>query len=234
MTDNNTSALPIVVLISGSGSNLQAMIDRQQELNIEIRAVISNKPDAYGLTRAANANIPVKVLNHKDCASREAFDTELARLIDDYEPGLVVLAGFMRLLTPAFTEHYAGRMLNIHPSLLPKYKGLHTHRRVIEAGESEHGTTVHFVTAELDGGPLVLQAKVALNPEEQESELGRRVQQQEYIIYPLCVQWFATGRLRLDGNTPILDGKPVSKEGLLLKSELLDEKWRHSSEGSIF
>lgn len=205
--------LPVAVLISGGGSNLQALIDARQagELPVELRAVISNRADAYGLTRAARAGIPTRVLSHKAFGSRAEYDRALAALLDELAPGLVVLAGFMRILTPEFVAGFRGRMFNIHPSLLPKYPGLHTHRRVLEAGDSEHGATVHFVTAELDGGPPVLQARVRVLPGDTAEHLAARVLAQEHRIYPLAVRWFATGRLWLDeAGRPVLDGRPLS------------------------
>lgn len=161
----SNSPMRVVVLISGSGTNLQAIIDGQQDgsLPIKIAAVISNKPDVKGLQRAETANIATAVVDHKQFESRESFDAALQLEIDKHQPQLVVLAGFMRILTPAFTAHYAGKMLNIHPSLLPKYQGLHTHQRAIDAGDSIHGVTVHFVTAELDGGPAAIQAQVKID-----------------------------------------------------------------------
>lgn len=211
MTVNDANPLRVVVLISGSGSNLQALIDgvAAGNLPIEIVAVISNRPDVMGLSRAANAGIQTLVLDHKGFASREAFDQELMRAIDSYTPGLVVLAGFMRILTPEFTHHYLGRMLNIHPSLLPKFQGLHTHQRAIDAGETQHGVTVHFVTAELDGGPAIVQAVVPVIKTDDANLLARRVQRQEHVIYPLAVKWFAQGDLRM------VDGKAELKGELL-------------------
>lgn len=205
--------LPIVVLISGNGSNLQAIIDAAQrgELPVEIRAVLSNRPGVQGLQRAARAGIPAEVLDHTAFASREDYDRALMALIDRYQPKLVVLAGFMRLLTDAFTAHYAGRMLNIHPSLLPKFKGLHTHRRALEEGTDEHGASVHFVTAELDGGPVVIQARVPVHPGDSPEQLAARVLAREHRIYPEAIRWFAEGRLRLgeDGRA-MLDGRPLT------------------------
>lgn len=211
MTVNDANPLRVVVLISGSGSNLQALIDgvAAGNLPIEIVAVISNRPDVMGLSRAANAGIQTLVLDHKGFASREAFDQELMRAIDSYTPGLIVLAGFMRILTPEFTHHYLGRMLNIHPSLLPKFQGLHTHQRAIDAGETQHGVTVHFVTAELDGGPAIVQAVVPVIKTDDANLLARRVQRQEHVIYPLAVKWFAQGDLRM------VDGKAELKGELL-------------------
>lgn len=204
--------LPVVVLISGSGSNLAALIEGQQAgtLPIAIRAVISNCAAAYGLTRAAAAGIPTQVLDHRAFPSRADYDAALAAAIDGFSPGLVVLAGFMRILTPAFVQRYAGRLVNIHPSLLPRYRGLHTHARVLAAGDREHGATVHFVTAELDGGPAVLQARVPVLPDDDAERLAARVLTREHLIYPLAVRWFAEGRLRLgpDGS-PWLDGEPL-------------------------
>ncbi len=194
--------LPVAILISGSGSNLQALIDGAADgyLPIDIRAVISNQAQALGLERAARAGIETRVLSHRDYSSREAYDADLRTLIETYDPGLVVLAGFMRILTPGFVLHYRGRLLNIHPSLLPRYRGLHTHARALEAGDLEHGASVHFVTEELDGGPLVLQVKVPVHPDDDTDSLAARVLQHEHRIYPQAVRWFAEGRLRLSSS----------------------------------
>ena len=208
----------VVVLISGSGSNLQALIDGQRRgtLPIEIVGVISNKTAVRGLLRAEQAGIPAIALEHTAYDSREAFDTALRERIDALTPDLVVLAGFMRILTPGFTRHYEGRMFNIHPSLLPKYQGLHTHRRVLEAGDTEHGVTVHFVTDELDGGPPILQAKISVHPDDDEKALAARVLEQEHRIYPQAVDWFARGRLRLHQGTVLLDNEPLGPSGYLI------------------
>ena len=205
----------IVVLISGNGSNLQSLIDacERNEIQADIRCVISNKPEAFGLQRAGNAGIPVAVIDHRQYSSRETFDSELMRAIDAHAPDVVVLAGFMRILTTGFVLHYRGRLLNIHPSLLPKYPGLHTHRRALDAGDAEHGATVHFVTEELDGGPAILQARIAIGAHDTEQSLASRLLQQEHVIYPLAVRWFVEGRLRLDHNRVLLDGKPLPPEG---------------------
>lgn len=215
-----SSAQPtrVVVLISGSGSNLQALIDGQQrgQLPIDIVAVISNRPAVRGLLRAEHAGIPAEVLDHTRYDSREAFDTALQECIDRYRPELVVLAGFMRILTPALTRHYEGRMLNIHPSLLPKYQGLHTHQRALDAGETEHGVTVHFVTAELDGGPPAVQARVPVLPDDDAESLAARVQRQEHVIYPLAVKWFAEGRLRMESGRALLNNEPLGPNGYLM------------------
>ncbi|MBZ5757503.1 phosphoribosylglycinamide formyltransferase [Pseudomonas sp. S5(2021)] len=207
-------ACNVVVLISGSGSNLQALIDSQGPTNpMRIVAVISNRADAYGLERARAAGIPTRVLSHRDYADREAFDSALVEAVDAYGPDLVVLAGFMRILTAEFVRHYRGRLLNIHPSLLPRHKGLDTHRRALEAGDPEHGCSVHFVTEELDGGPVALQAGVPIAPGESLDALVERVHQQEHLIYPLAVRWFAEGRLRLAEQGAMLDGQLLPASG---------------------
>ncbi len=215
-----TARCDVVVLISGSGSNLQALIDstRSDDNPARIRAVISNRADAYGLTRAQNAGIATQVLDHKAFDGREAFDAALIEAIDGFSPQLVVLAGFMRILTPGFVRHYAGRLLNIHPSLLPLYKGLHTHQRALEAGDAEHGCSVHFVTEELDGGPLVVQAIVPVQAGDTPESLAMRVHAQEHRIYPLAVRWFAEGRLRLGEHGAMLDGKPLPATGHLIRT----------------
>ena len=209
----------VVVLISGSGSNLQALIDSVAHDGnpARIAAVISNRADAYGLQRAKQAGIATELLDHKQFDGREAFDTALIQAIDAHQPDLVVLAGFMRILTPGFVQHYAGRLLNIHPSLLPKYKGLHTHQRALEAGDGEHGCSVHFVTEELDGGPLVVQAVLPVMADDTAESLASRVHQQEHHIYPLAVRWFAEGRLRLDAQGAMLDGQPLPANGHLIR-----------------
>ncbi|MEW6645739.1 MAG: phosphoribosylglycinamide formyltransferase [Pseudomonadota bacterium] len=203
--------LPIAVLISGSGSNLQAIIDAVQAgLPAEIRAVISNKAGAYGLERARLAGIPTHVLNHKDFPDRESYDAALAQLIDDSKAELVVLAGFMRILSAGFVRRYEGRMLNIHPSLLPRHRGLDTHARALAAGDDEHGATVHFVSPELDAGPLILQARVPVQPGDSAESLAARVLREEHRIYPEAIGWFAAGRLRLENGRALLDGKPIT------------------------
>ncbi|GAA0346634.1 phosphoribosylglycinamide formyltransferase [Bowmanella denitrificans] len=205
----------IVVLISGSGTNLQAILDNIEAGRIHgrVTAVISNQADAYGLERARQADVPALVLSHKDYADRESYDQALMAQIDQYQPDLVVLAGFMRILSEHFVQHYLGRMLNIHPSLLPKYKGLHTHRRAIEANDAEHGATVHFVTPELDGGPVIIQSKVPVFATDSEEELSLRVREQELQLYPLVVKWFCQDRLRMNDGQVLLDDKPVPAEG---------------------
>jgi phosphoribosylglycinamide formyltransferase 1 len=203
----------IVVLISGSGSNLQAIIDAVQggRISGHIAAVISNRPDAHGLERASQAGIPTRVLDHSLYPDRDLFDAELMSVIDGFQPQLVVLAGFMRILTESFVRHYAGRMLNIHPSLLPKYRGLKTHARAIEAGDSEHGVSVHFVTPELDGGPVVLQARVPVGPGETPETLAARVLEKEHIIYPLAIGWYLSGQLQLENQQVVFKGKTIDR-----------------------
>jgi phosphoribosylglycinamide formyltransferase-1 len=207
--------LPVVVLISGRGSNLQAIIDDggQPDCPFELCAVVSNRPDAAGLERALQANIATRTVDHKSHASRESFDAGLARAIDTWRPGLVVLAGFMRLLTHAFVDHYDGRLINIHPSLLPAFPGLDTHQRAIASGAAEHGASVHFVTAALDGGPLIVQARVPVLDGDDADTLAARVLAREHRILPLAIRWFAEGRLSIEGagqdQRVILDGKPA-------------------------
>ena len=210
----------VVVLISGSGSNLQALIDSiaREGVPARIAAVISNRADAYGLVRAQNAGIATRVLDHKQFDGREAFDAALVEAIDGFDPQLVVLAGFMRILTGGFVRHYEGRLLNIHPSLLPKYKGLHTHQRALEAGDAEHGCSVHFVTEELDGGPLVVQAVVPVESGDTPESLAQRVHAEEHRIYPLAMRWFAEGRLRLGATGARLDGEELPATGYLIRT----------------
>jgi phosphoribosylglycinamide formyltransferase-1 len=210
----------VVVLLSGTGGNLQAMIDSFQDGSspARIRAVISNRADAYGLERARNAGIETRVLDHTAYEGREAFDTALIELIDTFAPKLVVLAGFMRILTPGFVRHYHGRLLNIHPSLLPLYKGLHTHQRVLEAGDTLHGCSVHFVTEELDGGPLVVQAVISVELHDTPATLAQRVHTQEHLIYPLAIRWFAEGRLALIEQGASLNGQLLGPSGHVIQA----------------
>ena len=210
----------VVVLLSGTGSNLQALIDsmRTGDNPVRIAAVISNRSDAYGLQRARDAGIDTRSLDHKAFDGREAFDRALIELIDAFNPKLVVLAGFMRILSADFVRHYEGRLLNIHPSLLPKYKGMHTHQRALDAGDSEHGCSVHFVTEELDGGPLVVQAVVPVESDDSAQTLAQRVHAQEHRIYPLAVRWFAEGRLILGDQGALLDGQLLAASGHLIRT----------------
>ena len=214
----------VVVLISGSGTNLQALIDSAEKglLPVKICAVISNVDNVAGLDRATQHNIPAFVISHKSFASREAFDERLMEIIDSQGAELVVLAGFMRILTPAFTEHFAGKMLNIHPSLLPKYQGLNTHQRAIDAGDSIHGVSVHYVTADLDGGPVAIQASVAIEPEDDTSSLAAKVQAKEHLIYPLAVRWFAEGRLSYKDGKALFDGVELTESGLHFDDTMIE------------
>ncbi len=210
--------LPIVILVSGRGSNLQAILQAvaAPALPIEIRAVISNRPDAPALALAQAAGVPTQTLDHTAYPDRQRFDAALQTAIDRHAPALVVLAGFMRILSPGFVNHYRGRILNIHPSLLPAYPGLDTHRRALKDGVHEHGASVHFVTPAVDGGPVVLQARVPVLPDDTAATLAARVLEQEHRIYPQALRWFAEGRLRLAGEPPheyaLLDGKPTTLE----------------------
>ena len=192
----------IVILISGRGSNMEAIVRAQQAeaWPARIAAVISNKPDAKGLAFAQAHGIPTAVVPNKEFPTREAFDVALQAAIDRFEPDLVVLAGFMRILTAPFVEHYAGRMLNIHPSLLPLFPGLHTHRQALDAGVEEHGATVHFVTAELDHGPAVIQARIPVLPGDTEDSLAERLLAEEHVIYPQAVRLFIEDRLSIEGG----------------------------------
>ena len=206
-----TRSLRLVVLVSGRGSNLRAIEARiaAGELPARICAVLSDREDAAALGWATERGLTVHAVPQRQYDGRAAFDTALGDVIAGYEPALVVLAGFMRILGAPLVERFAGQMLNIHPSLLPKYPGLHTHRRVLEAGDPEHGASVHFVTAELDGGPVVLQARVPVLPGDDEAMLAGRVLVQEHRIYPLAIRWFAEGRLRLEGGAVWFDGRPL-------------------------
>ncbi len=205
----------IVVLISGGGTNLQAIIDACKLANFpgEVVGVVSNIADVYGLTRAQEANIDNETLSHKLFDSRAEYDQALIKLVDKYQPDLLVLAGFMRILTPEFVQHYQGKLLNIHPSLLPKYQGLHTHQRAIDAGDDVHGVSVHFVTEELDGGPVILQAKVPVFAEDKAEDLANRVHEQEHRIYPLVVKWFGEKRLTMQNDKAVLDGNLLPLSG---------------------
>lgn len=207
-----TTRSRVVVLVSGRGSNLQAIIDatRSGALPVDLRAVVSNNPDAAALERARAAGITTHVIDHRAYSMRAAFDTALHQTIDRHTPDLVVLAGFMRLLGPAFIDHYAGRLINIHPSLLPAFPGLRTHERALAAGATQHGATVHFVTRETDAGPIVIQAAVPVRPGDTPATLAAQVLDEEHRIYPLAIRWFAEGRLRLDGDRVLLDGAPLS------------------------
>lgn len=211
----STHPLKVVALISGGGSNLQALIKDSQRADAPYRivGVISNRPQAAGLQHARRAGIEQVVIDHQNYRDREAFDQAMIEAIDGWNPELVVLAGFMRILTPEFVTHYLGRMINIHPALLPKFPGLDTHQRAINAGESQHGASVHYVIPELDAGPVILQAKVDVLPGDTASELAARVLQQEHIIYPQAVRWIAEGDIRFSNNQVYLDGELLPASG---------------------
>lgn len=204
---------PVAILISGRGSNMQALIEHSREPGsaYQVAAVFSDRAEAAGLRAASEHGIPAHAVTAASDTPREEYDRALSSAIERYAPSLVVLAGFMRILSAPFVEKYAGRMLNIHPSLLPKYTGLHTHRRVLEAHEAEHGATVHFVTEQLDGGPRIIQGRVAIAANDTEAALAARVQVQEHKIYPLAVQWFCAGRLRCEAGQAWLDGRPLNE-----------------------
>ncbi|WP_082872547.1 phosphoribosylglycinamide formyltransferase [Alcanivorax sp. HI0044] len=208
----------LAVLISGSGTNLQAIMDAQKAgtLDAEIAVVFSNRANAAGLERAAQAGIPTASLDHRDYPDREQFDQAMIEVLTPYAPDTVVLAGFMRILSAVFVRHYAGQLINIHPSLLPKYRGLNTHARALEAGDSEHGCSIHFVTEELDGGPLIAQAPIAVHANDTVDSLSKRVQQREHLLYPQVLQWRAQARLELTDNGVVLDGKPLPAQGYTL------------------
>jgi len=220
---NTAAPMPVVVMISGSGTNLQAILDATADGSVPVRvkAVLSDVPGAFGLERARQAGVPAECLPASDFADRASFDQALGRRLEQLSPGLVVLAGFMRILSAALVRDWYGRMLNIHPSLLPGYRGLHTHRRVLEAGEMEHGTSVHFVTEELDGGPLIAQARIRIRGDDTETSLNRRIQALEHRLYPLVVGWFGSGRLRLGANGVELDGAPLETPIIREEAELL-------------
>ena len=204
------------ILISGSGTNLQAFIDAvaSGDLDLELCVVFSNKPGAFGLERAAKAGIPVACIEHGDFDDRESFDRAVIAELDQYEPDLLVLAGFMRILSPAFVDHYEGRILNIHPALLPRYPGLNTHQRALDAGDEWHGSTVHFVTEELDGGPRILQGRLRVDPSESADELQARVQAVEHKIYPEAAGLVGAGRVVFRDGKAWTDGK-VAREPLV-------------------
>ena len=204
------TGFPVVILISGRGTNLQAIVDevRTGKLSVELRAVISNNPEAAGLEQARAAGLHTEIVDHRAYATRAAFEQALTQAIDRHGPKLVALAGFMRILGREFIEHYRGRLINIHPSLLPKYIGLGTHARAIAAGETQHGASVHFVIPDVDAGPVILQAAVPVLPDDTSGTLAQRVLQQEHRIYPLAIRWFAEGRLVLRDGRALLDGKP--------------------------
>ena len=207
-----SASVPLVTLISGRGSNMRSIVEAvaAQRIRGHVAAVISNRPDAQGLSYARGQGIATDTVDHRLYPDRTAFEKDLAAAIDRYRPGLIVLAGFMRILTPAFVERYQGRMLNIHPSLLPLYPGLHTHQRALDAGDASHGVSVHFVTAELDGGPVVAQCQVPILANDTAETLADRVLSEEHRLYPEVVGWFCAGRLHFGADGVRFDGTPLS------------------------
>ena len=206
-----TSRLGIVVLISGRGTNLKAIIDAiaNDALPVDLRAVICNQPRAPGIALARRAGCDVTIVHHRDFPSRERFDAALAESIERFDPELVVLAGFMRILTPEFVRRFAGRLINIHPSMLPEFPGLDTHARAIAAGAAAHGATVHFVTESLDGGPIIAQVRVPILTRDDPDTLAARVLEREHVILPRTLLWFAQRRIRLEGDDVLIDGEPA-------------------------
>lgn len=201
-----------VVLISGNGSNLQAIIDA----GIAVAAVISNRPDAYGLQRAAAAGIDHYVIDHTQFASREAFDNAIQTQIEKYQPCLIIMAGFMRILSEAFVNHFYGKLINIHPSLLPKHKGLHTHEKALKSGDKYHGISVHYVNASLDSGPIISQSRLTIEPTDDVTSLQRRIHLLEHKLYPHTIQLILDNRVSLRQDRVFFDGKPLAKSGIML------------------
>ena len=199
-----------VILISGNGSNLQSIIDHADKIDLQISAVISNRDNAFGLQRAQSANINTYFVDSRIFNSRYAFDNELISIINKLDVELIILAGYMRILSPVFINHFSGKILNIHPSLLPKYPGLNTHQRAIDAGDKEHGATVHFVTEKLDEGPIISQETVQVDTTDTEKSLAEKVLQREHILYPKVIHWYTQRRLKLINEvTATLDGKKI-------------------------
>lgn len=215
----------IAVLISGNGSNLQAIIDaiRANLINATIDLVISNKVDAKGLERANRAGIPCKIFPHTQYNDRESFDRAMLETLEDVQPDLVVLAGFMRILSPMFVKALHGKLINIHPSLLPRYKGTHTHHRVLKAKETLHGCSVHFVTEELDGGPVIAQSEVSIYPNDTENLLAKRVQQEEHSLYPYCIKLITQKRLVLNEDKALLDNQVLPLGGIKFRKSNYDK-----------
>lgn len=201
----------ILVLASGSGTNFQALMDASRERDFpgQVVALGCNQPKAYVLKRAAQANVDTFTVNHKEFGSREEFDAALMAHILRHNPDLIVLAGFMRVLTPDFVRAFRGKLLNVHPSLLPKYTGLNTHQRALEAGDRTHGVSIHFVTEDLDGGPVIAQAEVAVAPEDSSETLAGKVQKKEHLLYPIVVRWFCEGRIQLGRDQVLFDGQTM-------------------------
>lgn len=211
----------VVVLLSGNGSNLQALLDQQDRYSYEVVGVISNRPHARGLSRAQDAGVAAVALDHSRYAAREAYDQALIDTIEPFAPDLVVLAGYMRILSAAFVRHYSGRLINIHPSLLPHYKGLHTHQRVLDDRQTQHGTTVHFVTEALDSGMIIAQAALTIAADDTDQSLCARVQRMEHRLYPMAVDFYTSGRLACKENQLTLDNTPLGQKGYQLEEQNL-------------
>ena len=208
----------VVILISGSGTNLQALIDAAPKLDFKIEMVVSNKPGVLGLKRAKRHKIPHKVIEHQSFDSREEFDRDLSATIEKINPDLIVLAGFMRVLGAGFISKFQNHILNIHPSLLPKYPGINTHQRALDAGDHEHGATVHFVTEDLDCGPIIAQDSVLINSSDTAKTLALKTLEKEHVLYPKVVGWFAAGRLKLENGKVLLDQKILPPNGIATSS----------------
>lgn len=208
----------VVMLISGSGSNMAAIVDslRQEQVAVEFVAVISNNAQAAGLQKAAERNIPTQVLSNEGYSSRDSYDADLIKTIADYQPDLIVLAGFMRILSECFVRYFEHKIVNIHPALLPQFKGLNTHQRALDAGVQEHGATVHFIDENLDEGFNIIQAVVPVLADDNADSLQQRVLSQEHIIYPIAVKWYVEGRLKIRQQQVLLDGQPLPSEGVVL------------------
>ncbi|WP_422138461.1 phosphoribosylglycinamide formyltransferase [Endozoicomonas sp. ALC020] len=209
MTDNHR----VVVLLSGSGTTLQAILDQQKQYCYQVVGVLSNRPDAYGLERARKAGLDTFSLDHKGFSSRESFDLELVQRIDEFKPDLVVLAGYMRILSRAFVKRYQGKLINIHPSLLPRHKGLNTYQSALDAGDKEHGTSVHYVTEKLDSGSVVMQATLDITDVDTAKTLEQRVKVMEHHLYPKAIDWIVSGRITIQNDAILLDKKPLGPQG---------------------
>ncbi len=219
MTDNNR----IVVLFSGNGSTLQSILDQQSKYQYQTAAAISNRPAAFGLQRAEKAGVKTIALDHKQFQDRNSFDKALIEQINQFEPALVVLAGYMRILSSEFVEHYQGRLVNVHPSLLPKHKGLNTYQSALDAGDSEHGTSVHFVTEELDSGAVILQASTPINRTDTTDSLEERIKRMEQKVYPEAIDWIVSGRITQNGQTILLDHQPLDSHGVRITEQQLED-----------
>ncbi|MRI35352.1 phosphoribosylglycinamide formyltransferase [Endozoicomonas sp. OPT23] len=219
MTDNNR----IVVLFSGNGSTLQSILDQQSKYQYQTVAAITNRPDAFGLQRAEKADIEALALDHKQFQDRSSFDQALIEQIDQYNPALVVLAGYMRILSSGFVSHYQGRLINIHPSLLPKHKGLNTYQSALSAGDEKHGASVHFVTEELDSGAVILQASTVIKETDTAESLEERVKVMEQKVYPEAIDWIVSGRITQNGQTILLDQQPLDSQGVQISEQHLED-----------